>query len=118
MVRAWLSEALLLTEAVVALSVYTALPTGWFWVAARLAGEGRALALTAALAGYGLTASLALVLLRAMDAHRRHLLAQRGLASDDYNLPERLIVWETVALVLVLGIWFVLGSGAKAPLPL
>jgi hypothetical protein len=115
--RAWLSEAWLLAEALMALSVYTVLPLAWFWVAAQVEAEGPALALVTALLGYGLTASLALLLLRAMDGRRRHLLEHRGLGDDGYDLPERLIVWQTVALVLVLAVWFVLGSGANAPLP-
>jgi hypothetical protein len=115
--RAWLSEAWLLAEALLALSVYTVIPLAWFWVAARLEAEGRALALVTALAGYGLTASAALLLLRALDGRRRHLLERRELEDRGYDLPERLIVWQTAALVLVLGIWFVLGAGAKPPFP-
>lgn len=112
-----MSEACLLAEVLVALSVYTGLPLVWLWVAGRLEAGGRPVALAAALLGYGITATLALVLVRALDARRRHLLARRGLASDDYNLPERLMVWQTVALVLVLGVWFVLGTGPKPPFP-
>ena len=110
--RAWLSEALLLGEALLALSIYTALPVVWFRVAARVQEAGRGLGLASALIGYAATASLALLLLRALDKQRRHLLAVRGIDAGDYNLPERLIVWQTVALVVLLGIWFVFGRYA------
>jgi hypothetical protein len=115
--RAWLAEAWLLAEALVALSVYTALPLLWFRVAGALDAVARLLAFVTALLGYGVTATLALVLLRTLDERRRHLLAERGLAEGDYNLPERLMVWQTVALVLVLGIWFVLAPEPKPPFP-
>jgi hypothetical protein len=100
-------EAWLLAEVLVALSVYTVLPVAWVWVAGQV--DERALALMTALLGYALSATFALLLLRGMDGRRRHLLAQRGLHGEDYNLPERLIVGQTVALMLVLGIWYVLG---------
>ena len=98
-------------------TVYTLQPVVWIWVAARLDQTSRGLALTAALAGYGATASLALLVVRGIDDRRRKLLDRRGVRSDGYHLPERLVVWQTVALVVLLGAWFVLGAGAKAPLP-
>lgn len=107
----------MLAEVLVALTVYTALPLLWLRVAGRVEVDKRGLGVVAGVVGYGLSATLALMLLRAIDERRRRLLARRGFGDDDYRLPERLVVWGTVAVVLVLGIWFVLGPGAKPPLP-
>ena len=43
--RAWMCEAWLLAEVLVALSVYTVLPAGWVWVAGQVVGQTVALML-------------------------------------------------------------------------